>query len=228
MYAVYPATISASRPTSDAMIAATASHLISRGVGGGSRGLAGDSDMAVRSLRELLRFRQCGALLHRLPADATKPGLPAIAQSRAIADLDLKTRAMLQTQKVVVIRLVLELNPVEVFTWRQDVATQETLMVISRRQPNGMHHRFPIALRLAVNGHFDAAHDGRTYTLVDPEQSQSSATVRADQIRPHLRAHLLALDVGGVARDDQGQQADQGSDDRGQCIPADAPLYVCG
>lgn len=84
----------------------------------------------------------------------------------------------------------------------------------------------PIADRLPVDRHYDMTDDGGSDSFVLEDQSNLRVIAGAVlEDRPNGRAHLLALDVGGVTGDEKRGNADQRGDDG--FVWDFAPALVC-
>src|SRR4051812_1933445 len=80
-------------------------------------------------------------------------------------------------------------------------------------------YRRPVALWLTVDQQLHVFDDGRANALVEQQLPALGARHARLQVRPHLRTHLLSLDICGVAGYAQCEQAYKRRYDRGNAVP---------
>ena len=88
----------------------------------------------------------------------------------------------------------------------------------------------PVLDKLAVDRNGDALHRRRTDAAIrDAECEAFVPPVGAqDEVRPHLRADLLALEVDVVRRRRERDEADEAADERGEKIAVAAAGFGVG
>ena len=155
---------------------------------------------------------------------ATAQG-PAVAKRRAITDFDVDSFAVLvhlhveRVGPVVEDRIILRIARGEDgqrFTRREHASAHVALGITGFPGPDQFPECFnPVNHRLAINLHNDMADDGGAHTLVGQrEMNVRMVAVTEFQDRPHRPAHLLALHIGGVTGNTQGEESHQGRDHR--------------